>query len=88
MNWKTYPMGGAAWERMHHRGLKAEYSHAVNVDTLEPLCSVKLFSLCHDDSLATSDLPDCPVCRRRIARLGVAVPSGEVGPFSLPSISA
>ena len=69
MNWKTYPMGGAAAERMELRGLKAYLDHAVNIDTMKPLCTVKLSSLCVDETLATNELPDCPKCRAKIERL-------------------
>lgn len=69
MNWKTFPMGAAAAERMESRGLTAHLDHAVNIDTMKPLCRVKVHSLCIDWSLATNALPDCPVCRAKIERL-------------------
>jgi hypothetical protein len=70
MNWHTFPMGGAANERT--RGLKqpAFHSHAVNTDTWQPLCSVKLSSLTIDDSIYPAGcLPDCPKCQKVIKRL-------------------
>jgi hypothetical protein len=68
MKWKTYPMGGAAAEKMALRGLTAHLDHAVNIEMWKPLCSVKLHSLCMDDSLATDIVPDCPSCAAAIAR--------------------
>ena len=70
--WKTYPMGGAANEHMWRRGLKAELSHAVAEPCLEQdkaLCGVKTHSLCMDESLATTELPECPRCVVKIAKL-------------------
>jgi hypothetical protein len=68
MKWKTYLMGGAANERMERMGQSAHLSHACEVlpgGALRPLCSVKLTSLCIDDSLtAEGELPDCPTCKR------------------------
>lgn len=72
MNWKTYPMGGAAAEKMALRGLVAYLDHAVNMDTGKTLCGVKTHSLCMDDSLATDELPDCPRCRAKIGGSGPA----------------
>jgi len=71
--WKSYPMGAACAERMDVAKQPVVYNyHAVAepCDKQEKaLCGVKTFSLCMDDSLATSDLPDCPRCRAKIARL-------------------
>jgi hypothetical protein len=66
--WRTFPMGAAAAERQ--RGLKAtpHLSHAVAEpchDHTKALCGVLTFSLCMDDSLATTELPDCPKCRAK-----------------------
>lgn len=66
LRWRTYPMGGAASERMERRGLKAFLDHAVNLDTGKTLCGVNVNSLCADDSLATDIPPDCPKCAARI----------------------
>ena len=67
--WKTYPMGGAAVERMEIRGLVAYLDHAVEKpcgEQVKTLCGVKTSSLCMDDSLSSVDLPDCPKCRKII----------------------
>jgi hypothetical protein len=67
MKWKTYLMGAAANERMERMGQSAHLSHACEIlpgGALRPLCSVKLTSLCLDDSLtAEGELPDCPTCK-------------------------
>jgi len=65
-------MGGAAAERMEERGLVAYLDHAVMEpchERLKTLCGVKTDSLCMDDSLATTALPDCPRCQKKIAAL-------------------
>ena len=70
--WLTFPMGAAASERMERRGLKAELSHAVKMPTdqqAKALCGVQVYSLCMDSSLATSELPECPRCRKKIEKL-------------------
>ena len=70
--WKTYPMGAAAAERMAVRGLVAYMDHAVldPADNQEKaLCGVQTASLCMDDSLATDDIPECPKCAAKIAKL-------------------
>lgn len=59
-------MGAACAERMEARGLKAHLDHAVNLDTGKTLCGVKTDSLCMDESLATTKLPDCPRCCAKI----------------------
>ncbi len=67
--WKTYPMGGAAVERMEIRGLVAYLDHAVEKpcgEQVKTLCGVRTSSLCMDDSLSSVDLPDCPKCRKII----------------------
>lgn len=63
-------MGAAASERMELRGLKAHLSHAV----MEPchkqsraLCGVQTHSLCMDDSIATTDKPECPRCLSKLS---------------------
>lgn len=69
MKYKTFPMGSAATERMEQRGLKAFLSHAVIEpchDQIKTICGAKTSSLCLDDSLATTDLPDCPRCQAKI----------------------
>jgi hypothetical protein len=73
MKWRTYPMSGAAAERMEQRGLKRPYlDHAVNLDTGRCLCSVSADSLVQDDAFYHEDhLPDCPRCLARIKREGV-----------------
>jgi hypothetical protein len=82
MNWITYPMGGAVADRMRH-SLKrdvASLSHAVELTNdgngriYRPLCRVKLVSLCLDDSLATSEMPECEACCRAIGRAVEADP--------------
>lgn len=70
MNWKTWPMGAAEAERAEIRGQKAFMSHAVNMDTETPLCrNVKIHSLMNDSSQWEDGLPDCPECRRKIAKM-------------------
>lgn len=62
-------MGAAASERMELRGMKAHLSHAVldpAWDGRTALCGVLTTSLCMDDSLATSEMPDCPKCCHKI----------------------
>ena len=57
---------------MERRGLKAELSHAVQMpidQQAKALCGVQVYSLCMDSSLATSELPECPRCRKKIEKL-------------------
>ena len=71
--WKTYPMGAAAAERMEMRKMKAYLDHAVYEPCREQrttVCGVLTHSLCMDDSLATTELPDCPRCRAKLANDG------------------
>lgn len=70
MNWKTWPMGAAEAERSALRGRTAHLDHAVDMDTETPLCGkVKIGSLMNDSSQWTDELPDCPVCRKKIERM-------------------
>jgi hypothetical protein len=84
MKWKTYLMGAAANERMERMGQSAHLSHACEIlpgGALRPLCSVKLTSLCLDDSLtAEGELPDCPTCKRAIERAKSRVEPSPVPP--------
>lgn len=72
MKWHTFLMGAAATERM----AKSHLSHAVDLDTLKPLCGlVKLSSLTFDMSLCKpGELPDCPICQRRVKNEAKATP--------------
>ena len=70
--WKTYPMGAAEAERMELRGLTAYLDHAVLEpcdDQAKALCGVKTFSLCMDSSQSTTEIPDCPRCAKKLAKL-------------------
>ena len=65
-------MGAAAAERMEMRGMAAFLDHAVYEPCAQQrtaVCGVQTRSLCMDDSLATTELPDCPKCRSKIAGL-------------------
>lgn len=69
LNYKTWLMGAACAERMERRGLKAELSHGVNMDTRKPFCGVKITSLVDDSSTWTDEFPDCPICTAKIKKL-------------------
>ena len=67
--YRTFPMGAAASERMEIRGLKAVYDHAVREpchEQTKALCGVQTRSLCMDDSLSSTEPPDCPICRTKL----------------------
>lgn len=70
----TYPIGGAAAERMENRGLVAYLDHAVlesDGPRLKAVCGVLTSSLCMDSSLATTTPPDCPRCVAKLKRMGL-----------------
>lgn len=69
MKWHTFLMSAAAVERCSFV-TKPHLSHAVDLDTMKPLCRfVKLTSLCVDTSLCKAgELPECPACQQAIAK--------------------